>query len=157
LTISAKNSRARAGTPEGEEQRVESITGLPPMRARESLSAERRARDARATPSRDARTLVYRRDGDGVVGSVCVKKSGDGAVLIHDLRVEQRYRGAGLGAGLLASALQAGARMGRSLAWLEAGDDGSGKLVAWYERLGFERVGTSRRGMPIMQARIPRR
>ncbi|MCC6554455.1 MAG: GNAT family N-acetyltransferase [Polyangiaceae bacterium] len=106
----------------------------------------------RAEGGASCRVVVCRRAGGRALGWVYIRPSGEDAVYIHDLQVLPRYRGSGLGAQLMAAALRIGAGWGRTRAWLEAADDGSGRLVRWYERLGFERAGPGAHGMPLMRA-----
>lgn len=76
------------------------------------------------------------------------------SILIHDLKVTPTKRGDGLGAQLLETALRFGARAGRRIARLDADDDGSGKLLRWYQKAGFRFAGVGRAGRPAMRADI---
>ncbi len=143
------------------------------MRARASLAAEPsvgavlgslldgrrgpvvRVRDGRAASSGGPFSFTATIGGRDV-GGVHVDLVGPSEIAIHDLAVARPFRGAGVGAALMRAALSLGARLGRTLARLEADDDGSGKLIRWYRGLGFEEAGTSARGRPAMQADIRR-
>jgi GNAT superfamily N-acetyltransferase len=90
----------------------------------------------------------------GELGGVSVSLE-QGAIHIHDLELVPPVRGMGLGIALLDSALRFGAYRGARVARLEADDDGSGRLLRWYARLGFVQAGVSRDGHPLMQLDIP--
>jgi ribosomal protein S18 acetylase RimI-like enzyme len=145
---------------------------LLPMRARQSLGDARGTTGLAAGPARQEAGVTVRAGasparpggpyrftavlGNRDVGQVEVDLAGRAEITIHDLAVAPPFRGAGLGAALVGAALRFGARAGRSRAWLEADDDGSGRLVRWYRSLGFTPIGTSPRGNPTLQADIRR-
>ena len=88
-------------------------------------------------------------------GSVMLHSRGS-AVELTDLGVQAPHRGRGLGQALIASALRAGARLGKSTVRLASDDTGSGALTRWYRSLGFKQVGVDSRGLPRLEAPIQR-
>ncbi|WP_223753157.1 N-acetyltransferase [Myxococcus sp. RHSTA-1-4] len=101
-------------------------------------------------------TVVVCEAGTDSVGRVRVSPSGPSSIHIEDLVVQQPHRGQGLGARLLAAAFELGRRWGRGRAWLEADDTGSGRLIEWYRRLGFQPAGRGPHGRPLLEARAAR-
>jgi ribosomal protein S18 acetylase RimI-like enzyme len=79
-----------------------------------------------------------------------------GQARLYNLRVDDEHRGRGGGDELLRAAADASARVGRRTLELDAQDDGSGKLVEWYEQQGFRRTGVGRKGMPALEAEVGR-
>lgn len=90
-------------------------------------------------------------------GQVRVHLHGPAEILITDLAVTPKHRGAGVGGALMHAAMHLGARLGRTRAILEADDDGTGRLVRWYGRLGFRRAGLGSHGQPRLVASLTRR
>lgn len=135
---------------------------LPPMRASQSLPLGRQGTDAgwalrrhSRVPHGGQRSTDFVCEAEGrPVGGVRVNPSGREAIHIENLSVSEPFRGQGLGARLLGTALQLGQRWGRSKAWLEADDTGSGRLLAWYQRLGFQLAGKGPHGRPVLEARV---
>jgi ribosomal protein S18 acetylase RimI-like enzyme len=83
--------------------------------------------------------------GPDTLGRIGVDLDGPSRVFLHSLRVTPAARRTGLGAALVGAALRVGRGAGRQCARLIAADDGTGRLVAWYRRLGFAPTG---RGTP---------
>lgn len=79
---------------------------------------------------------------------------GPAEILVTDLAVTPEHRGAGVGSALMHAAMRLGARLGRTHAVLEADDDGTGRLVRWYGRLGFRRAGLGPHGQPRLVAAL---
>jgi GNAT superfamily N-acetyltransferase len=90
------------------------------------------------------------------VGSVMVHPRNGFMIEVTDLKVEQPYRGQGLGGVLMASALRAGQQMGRSRVVLASQDNGSSRLTRWYQQMGFAPAGVNSRGYPELEATIGR-
>lgn len=93
-----------------------------------------------------------------VAGSVEIRASGGGKAYISNLRVDQQHRRRGVAAKLIDAAINTARRQGFKAASLEArpSDNGisSQALVAMYRRQGFESVGKSRRGSPMMERKL---
>ena len=79
-----------------------------------------------------------------------------GQARLYNLEVDDEHRGRGGGDELLRAAADASARVGRRRLGLDAEDDGSGRLVDWYESQGFERAGVGRDGMAALEADVSR-
>lgn len=88
------------------------------------------------------------------IGSVEVRSAGAASAEVTDLRVDAGHRSQGLGPALLSSAMTAALRMGKQTVRLSAEDNGSGRLTAWYRRLGFQPVGRDHRGLARLEAPI---
>ncbi|HEX8110041.1 MAG TPA: GNAT family N-acetyltransferase, partial [Kofleriaceae bacterium] len=73
---------------------------------------------------------------------------------LYNLRVEAEHRGRGGGEELVRAAAVAGERIGKRTLALEADDDGSGKLVRWYQSQGFRPAGETRDGKPAFEAPV---
>jgi ribosomal protein S18 acetylase RimI-like enzyme len=73
---------------------------------------------------------------------------------LYNLRVESDHRGRGGGEELVRAAAIAGERIGKRTLALEADDDGSGKLLDWYQRQGFREAGPGRDGKPAFEAPV---
>ena len=93
-----------------------------------------------------------------VAGSVDLSRTGGGRVYISNLRVDQQHRRQGVAARLIDAALSAARRQGFRTASLEARPSDNGispqALVAMYRRQGFQSVGKSPRGSPLMERRL---
>ena len=96
---------------------------------------------------------LYER-GRAVGGADVVLERGEAR--LYNLRVDDEHRGRGGGERLLKAAAEASARAGRRTLSLDAEDDGSGRLVEWYESQGFSRTGVGREGMPAFEADVGR-
>ncbi|AKJ00553.1 Hypothetical protein AA314_02179 [Archangium gephyra] len=92
----------------------------------------------------------------GLLGRVRVSPSGPDAIHLSNLLVREPFRGRDLGGYLLAESLRLGARWGRPRAWLEADDQGSGRLLRWYRKLGFHPMGEGPHGRPRLEAHASR-
>lgn len=91
------------------------------------------------------------------VGQVRVTPDGQQSILIENLRVEAPYRGQGLGRELISEAFELGQRWGYGRAWLVADDQGSGRLLRWYQTLGFVPTGQKLRNRPVLEASLRQR
>lgn len=87
-------------------------------------------------------------------GSVMVHDKDDTSIELTDLGVDSASRKQGLGEKLVRTAAQTGAHMGKSKISLAAQDNGSGRLINWYKKLGFNEVGINQRGFPKFEAKI---
>ncbi|MBL8170398.1 MAG: GNAT family N-acetyltransferase [Acidobacteria bacterium] len=94
--------------------------------------------------------------GSQQVGSVMLHERDRSSIEVTDLGVDAAHRKQGLGNALIASALRAGLRMGKTRVVLNSQDNGSGRLTNWYQGMGFVRTGGSRRGYPQLEASISR-
>ncbi|PTL83703.1 N-acetyltransferase [Vitiosangium sp. GDMCC 1.1324] len=134
--------------------------GLPPMTAAQSLhppsEPERLGRPGGEPAPWLPMDILCETPDSEVVGQVSVSPSGPGAILIQNLRVQEPHRGQGLGVWLVAEALRLGGRQGRGRAWLEADDNGSGRLLRWYRALGFRDIGQGAHGQPAMETSLAR-
>jgi ribosomal protein S18 acetylase RimI-like enzyme len=90
------------------------------------------------------------------VGSVMVHDRGKAALEVTDLAVDQAYRKQGLGGVLMASAARAGLQLRKSKVTLASQDLGTGRLTAWYKKMGFAPTGANKRGYPVLEAPISR-
>jgi hypothetical protein len=88
------------------------------------------------------------------IGKVDIRSAGPKTMEFFNLAVEPRFRKQGWGKHLIGMALQAGTVQGKTLVQLESQDNGSGRLTRWYGKMGFNRVGTSERMLPVMAAPI---
>lgn len=116
--------------------RMHATAALAPTRARFAPPSATRPALAARRVGADAWQLAVAR-GRRTLGGVGVDLDGPARIFLHDLKVEPAARGAGLGASLVAGALRLGRAAGRRIARLIADDDGSGRLLDWYGRLGF--------------------
>src|SRR5581483_1236717 len=89
-------------------------------------------------------------------GSVVVHNQSNSAIELTDLGVHPKYQQQGLGQNLIASALRAGQRMGKTRVSLSSGDNGTGRLTAWYKRMGFRQTGVDSDGQPRLEGPIAR-
>lgn len=87
------------------------------------------------------------------VGGADVVLEGSRAKL-YNLRVDAEHRGRGGGEQLLRAAAVASERIGKHTLTLEADDDGSGKLVHWYQSQGFRPAGQGDSGRPALEASV---
>jgi ribosomal protein S18 acetylase RimI-like enzyme len=87
------------------------------------------------------------------VGSADVVLEGPRAKL-YNLRVDAEHRGRGGGEELVRAAAVTSERIGKRTLALEADDDGSGKLIRWYQSQGFRPVDESGRGKPAFEAPV---
>jgi len=76
-----------------------------------------------------------------------------GRAKLYNLRVDDAHRGRGGGEQLVRAAAIASERIGKRTLALEADDDGSGKLVRWYQDQGFRATGTVN-GKPAFEAAV---
>jgi ribosomal protein S18 acetylase RimI-like enzyme len=95
-------------------------------------------------------------EGGRRVGSVMVHSIGKSSIEITDLAVDLSHRKQGLGGVLMASAMRAGLQLGKSTIVLTSQDSGTGRLTAWYKNMGFDQVGSSDQGYPVLKAPISR-
>jgi GNAT superfamily N-acetyltransferase len=89
-------------------------------------------------------------------GSLRLHDRGRGTVEVTDLGVEATHRGAGVGHQLLHSALRTVLRLGGRKVSLNADDKGSGRLINWYQQMGFRRTGANLSGLPRLEAHVDR-
>jgi len=87
------------------------------------------------------------------VGAADVVLEGPRAKL-YNLRVEAEHRGRGGGEELVRAAAVASERIGKRTLALEADDDGSGKLLRWYQSQGFRQAGEGDGGKPALEAPV---
>lgn len=80
-------------------------------------------------------------DGDSVVGSVAVRRLGDGELELKRMYLNPRYRGRGVGRGLLARAL-GWARADGAVAIVLDTSEAMVEAQRLYESVGFVRTGT---------------
>jgi ribosomal protein S18 acetylase RimI-like enzyme len=104
--------------------------------------------------SGDGSHKVVAAQGGQSAGSLKLHDRGSGTIEVTDLGVPAAQRGSGVGHRLLASALQAGRRLGGRKVSLDADDKGSGRLINWYRQMGFSRTGVNARGRPRLEAPI---
>ncbi len=90
--------------------------------------------------------------GRPVGGADVVVERGDAK--LYNLSIGEEHRGRGGGEKLLAAAAAASGRIGKQKLRLDAQDDGSGRLMRWYEKQGFQRAGEGRDGMPAFEASV---
>jgi ribosomal protein S18 acetylase RimI-like enzyme len=90
------------------------------------------------------------------VGSVMVHDRGKAAIEVTDLAVDPAFRKQGLGGVLMASAARAGLQLRKAKVTLASQDNGTGRLTAWYKKMGFAPTGANRRGYPVLEAPISR-
>jgi ribosomal protein S18 acetylase RimI-like enzyme len=94
----------------------------------------------------------------GEAGSVNIRPTRSGLLEITDLYVAPAHRRQGLGSRLMQAALRTGSGQGVGGAVLEARPSDAGisapALQAMYERMGFQTVGMSTGGTPVMQLGI---
>jgi GNAT superfamily N-acetyltransferase len=120
----------------------QSAGSLPGSRSVENLSSS--GKGAAPMPV----TLLCEAPDHGLLGQVRVSPSGPNAIHISNLMVRRSFRGRNLGGCLLAESLRLGAQWDRHHAWLEADDRGSGRLLRWYQKLGFRLTGEGPHGRP---------
>ena len=93
-----------------------------------------------------------------VAGSVDISPRGGGKVYISNLQVDQQHRRRGVAAKLIEAAVSTARRQGFSAVSLEARPSDNGispqALVAMYRRQGFQNVGKSHRGSPLMERKL---
>ena len=93
-----------------------------------------------------------------VAGSVEISSHGGGKAYISNLQVDQQHRRRGVAAKLIEAAVSAARRQGFKAATLEARPSDNGispqQLVAMYRRQGFQNVGKSSRGSPLMERKL---
>jgi ribosomal protein S18 acetylase RimI-like enzyme len=93
-----------------------------------------------------------------VAGSVEIRRAGGGKAFISNLQVDQQHRRRGVAAQLINAAITTARRQGFKAASLEARPSDNGispqALVAMYRRQGFQSVGKSRRGSPMMERKL---
>jgi ribosomal protein S18 acetylase RimI-like enzyme len=93
-----------------------------------------------------------------VAGSVEISSAGSGKVYISNLKVDQQHRRKGVAAKLIDAAIATARRQGFRTATLEARPSDNGitpqALVAMYRRQGFQSIGKSRRGSPLMERKL---
>jgi hypothetical protein len=90
------------------------------------------------------------------VGSVMIHDHGKAAIEVTDLAVDPAHRKQGLGGVLMASAVRAGLQLRKSTVTLASQDKGTGRLTAWYKKMGFAPTGANRHGYPVLEAPIGR-
>lgn len=93
------------------------------------------------------------KDGLGV-GFASLGHAWDRTAIFENLRVDPALRGQGYGRWLVAAGVHLAFAQGAGTLTLMADDDGSGRLCAWYRRLGFQRMGTATRARTIFRATV---
>jgi ribosomal protein S18 acetylase RimI-like enzyme len=73
---------------------------------------------------------------------------------LYNLHVDAEHRSRGGGEALVRAAAVASERIGKRTIALEADDDGSGKLLRWYQSQGFRSTGTDSAGRPALEANV---
>ena len=93
-----------------------------------------------------------------VAGSVDISARGGGKAFISNLQVGQQHRRRGVAAKLIEAAVSTARRQGFKVASLEARPSDNGispqQLVAMYRRQGFQSVGKTGRGSPLMERKL---
>ena len=93
-----------------------------------------------------------------VAGSVDISPRGGGKAYISNLNVGQQHRRRGVAAQLIEAAVSTARRQGFKAVSLEARPSDNGispqALVAMYRRQGFQNVGKSSRGSPLMERKL---
>jgi ribosomal protein S18 acetylase RimI-like enzyme len=73
---------------------------------------------------------------------------------LYNLHVDAEHRSRGGGEALVRAAAVASERIGKRTLSLEADDDGSGKLLRWYQSQGFRSIGKDGAGRPAFEANV---
>ena len=93
-----------------------------------------------------------------VAGSIDISPRGGGKAFISNLQVGQQHRRRGVAAKLIEAAVSTARRQGFRTASLEARPSDNGispqQLVAMYRRQGFQSVGKTGRGSPLMERKL---
>ena len=93
-----------------------------------------------------------------VAGSINLSPRGGGKAFVSDLQVDQQHRRRGVAAKLIEAAVTTARRQGFKAVSLEARPSDNGispqALVAMYRRQGFQNVGKSDRGSPLMERKL---
>ena len=93
-----------------------------------------------------------------VAGSINLSPRGGGKAFVSDLQVDQQHRRRGVAARLIEAAVSTARRQGFRAVTLEARPSDNGispqALVAMYRRQGFQNVGKSSRGSPLMERKL---
>jgi len=93
-----------------------------------------------------------------VAGSINLSPRGGGKAFVSDLQVDQQHRRRGVAAKLIEAAVTTARRQGLKAVSLEARPSDNGispqALVAMYRRQGFQNVGKSDRGSPLMERKL---
>ncbi len=93
-----------------------------------------------------------------LAGSVDISPRGGGKVYISNLQVNHEHRRRGVAAKLIEAAVSTARRQGFNAVSLEARPSDNGispqALVAMYRRQGFQNVGKSSRGSPLMERKL---
>lgn len=93
-----------------------------------------------------------------VAGSVDIRSAGAGKVYISNLKVDHEHRRRGVAAQLINAAVNTARRQGFRAVNLEARPSDHGispqALVAMYRRQGFQNIGKSHRGSPVMERKL---
>ena len=93
-----------------------------------------------------------------VAGSVEISRAAGGKAFISNLKVDQQHRRRGVATQLIDAAITTARRQGFKAASLEARPSDNGispqALVAMYRRQGFQSVGKSHRGSPVMERKL---
>lgn len=93
-----------------------------------------------------------------VAGSINLSPRSGGKAFVSDLQVDQQHRRRGVAAKLIEAAVTTARRQGFKAVSLEARPSDNGispqALVAMYRRQGFQNVGKSSRGSPLMERKL---
>lgn len=93
-----------------------------------------------------------------VAGSINLSARSGGKAFVSDLQVDQQHRRRGVAAKLIEAAVSTARRQGFKAVTLEARPSDNGispqALVAMYRRQGFQSVGKSGRGSPLMERKL---
>jgi len=93
-----------------------------------------------------------------VAGSINLSPHGGGRAFVSDLQVDQQHRRRGVAAKLIEAAVITARRQGFKAVSLEARPSDNGispqALVAMYRRQGFQSVGKTNRGTPLMERKL---
>jgi ribosomal protein S18 acetylase RimI-like enzyme len=93
-----------------------------------------------------------------VAGSVELSARGGGKAFVSNLQVDQQHRRRGVAAKLIEAAVTTARRQGFRTVTLEARPSDNGispqALVAMYRRQGFQSVGKTSRGSPLMERKL---
>ncbi|BBM86677.1 GNAT family N-acetyltransferase [Candidatus Uabimicrobium amorphum] len=88
------------------------------------------------------------------VGAVTLLSSQSRTSELVNLNVDQEHRGQEFGKQLVFEAIHTAKSMGKNKIQLQSEDNGSRKLIRWYEGLGFKQIGRGRDGYPLMEKYI---
>ncbi|HWU90092.1 MAG TPA: GNAT family N-acetyltransferase [Kofleriaceae bacterium] len=134
-------------------EQIGELAGRPGVVQAKQLPAARGLFQVKAQVAGPGRQHLELYERGHAVGAADVVLEGQRTKL-YNLRVEAEHRGRGGGEELVRAAAAASERIGKRTLTLEADDDGSGKLVRWYQSQGFRPIGEGRDGKPAFEASV---